>query len=965
MKKFLLGSMAFATMALTSCVQENEDLLNNTFEVFSGEIISSNSRTSLGSDNSVLWSDDDAINLFKKTGYYQKYKVKEGGSATAAFVYDNDNTKGSTLDQHYAVYPYAETNSINGQTISLDLSSLANQTYTASSFEGEKAVMVAKSETTNLPFMNALSVIRVNLNIGGAVIDATVSSIKITSTDENINLTGNATVDMSQDKQPAVIVNDNNAGKVITLSAPDVKLSQDATPFYIMVPAGSYVANTLAVEVTAVLNGEYQKCEFTLPAVTLERSVITTLSKTFLDDNEWTGTTEGVNQNVSDVAAANNALQSIAGVKIEDASDATEDSPITIPAKEADEADQKHVIEFASMPASTVYISVEESAGSTKTVENLEVIVPVGTTTGNLNINAPGTTVTIKATDGTIIDTIEAITAENTLIIESGVTVNNLIVKGGNVEVYGKVSNITRVDNNDPLTYIYVKAGAVIENYPAEAEIFVVDADNKVYVNNTAQLQAALDNAAAGVKLLDNITISSTLAFANNFVMDGDNHTLTYTGQNRAIDVTKETNGANLTLMNLTVDCTASYCERGVNYNTNGELTLDNVTVKGTNVTYALNLPASSDEATVNITNSSLTGNIALNIWGENAIINVTDSELTSVDNNSVEGYTAIALNNDGTNVANGTQVTIEGGSVIAKNENGEPSNAVRNSTVTGTVNINFNTIVVGEVKSPVAIVDYGTTQFYSFTNLQDAIDKVLEVKSGKVKLINDIVLEKSIKVKGGHPVVIDLNGHIITGTDKNASGNFYLFDNTGTLTIEGNGNINLTAVNDRDWNASSVVVANNPGGNLTINSGVVIEHLGGTDMAYGVDNLTNGKGTSAVTTINGATVKSTYRAVRQFLNGIEATNELYVKSGIIEGANKSVWMHDPSKNANTGKLVVEAGAQLKGDVYLYVTPGSAEWPVEVSIAAAALVGESQVLTGNVPEGYEVVLSDGSYIVKK
>ena len=962
MKKFLFGSLALATLALTSCSEENEGLLNNTFEVFTGEIVSSNSRTSLGSDNSVLWSDGDAISLFKKTGYYQKYKVKAGGSTTAAFVYDNVWVKGSTLDQHYAVYPYAETNSISGQTISLDLSSLANQTYTANSFEEEKAVMVAKSATTNLPFTNTLAVIRVNLNIGGPVIEATVSSIKIASAANA--LTGNATIDMSQDKPQAVIAADG--GKEITLTAGNVALSQEMTPFYIMFPAGIYAENDLTVVVNAVINGESKECEFILPAVTMERSKITTLEKTFDDDEEWTGSTEAVNQNVADAASATDALATITGVKIEDASDATVSSPITIPAKEAAAADQEHVIEFATMPASTVYIAVAEGNGSsTKTVENLEVIVPVGTTTGNLNINAPGTTVTIKATDGTIIDTIEAITAENTLIIESGVTVNNLIVKGGNVEVYGKVTNIARVDNNDPLTYIYVKAGAVIENYPTEAEIFVIDADNKVYVNNTAQLQAALNNAAAGVKLLDNITISSTLTFANNFVMDGDNHTLTYTGQNRAIDVTKETNGANLTLMNLTVDCTASYCERGVNYNTNGELTFDNVTVKGTNVTYALNLPASSDEATVNITNSSLTGNIALNVWGENAIINVTDSELTSVDNNSVEGYTAIALNNDGTNVANGTQVTIKGGSVIAKNENGEPSNAVRNSTVTGTVNISFNTVVVGEVKSPVAIVDYGTTQFYSFTNLQDAIDKVLEGKSGKVKLINDIVLEKSIKVKGGHPVVIDLNGHIITGTDKNTSGNFYLFDNTGTLTIEGNGNINLTAENDRDWNASSVVVANNPGGNLTINSGVVIEHLGGTDMAYGVDNLTNGKGTYAVTTINGATVKSTYRAIRQFLNGIEATNELYIKGGVIEGANKSVWMHDPSNKANTGKLVVEAGAQLKGDVYLYVTAGSTEWPVEVSIAEAALVGESQVVSGNVPEGYEVVLSEGSYIVKK
>ena len=34
MKKLFLGSLAFAAMALTSCSEENEALLNNTFEVF-------------------------------------------------------------------------------------------------------------------------------------------------------------------------------------------------------------------------------------------------------------------------------------------------------------------------------------------------------------------------------------------------------------------------------------------------------------------------------------------------------------------------------------------------------------------------------------------------------------------------------------------------------------------------------------------------------------------------------------------------------------------------------------------------------------------------------------------------------------------------------------------------------------------------------------------------------------------
>ena len=210
--------------------------------------------------------------------------------------------------------------------------------------------------------------------------------------------------------------------------------------------------------------------------------------------------------------------------------------------------------------------------------------------------------------------------------------------------------------------------------------------------------------------------------------------------------------------------------------------------------------------------------------------------------------------------------------------------------------------------------------------------------------------------------VIIELNGKTVVGVD-NATASYGLITNKGNLTVVGPGTMKLSATNNREWNAYSSVISNTVGGNLTVDSGVVIEHLGGTDMAYGIDNLTNGKGTSAVTTIKNATVKSNYRAVRQFLNGVEATNELYVKEGaVIEGANKSIWMQDPSKNANTGKLVVEAGAKLYGDVYLFVTAGSTEWPVEVSIAKSALV-DAEVLTGNVPAKYDVFEQDGAYIV--
>ena len=259
--------------------------------------------------------------------------------------------------------------------------------------------------------------------------------------------------------------------------------------------------------------------------------------------------------------------------------------------------------------------------------------------------------------------------------------------------------------------------------------------------------------------------------------------------------------------------------------------------------------------------------------------------------------------------------------------------------------------------------------------NLQSMIANAEDDKEATIVLggdinLNDLVTRaagNNLVIDNGKSVVLDLNGYTLSAIDENTSGNFYLIDNRGNLTIKdskGEGKIALSATTNRNWNASSVVVANNPGGNLVVESGI-IEHLGGTDMAYGVDNLTNGKGTYAVTTIEKATIKSTYRAVRQFLNGVEATNELYVKAGaVIDGTNnKSIFFHDPSKNANTGKLVVEQGAQLKGDVYLFVTAGSTEWPVEVSIAASALVDNSEVLSANVPAGYAVELENGVYSV--
>lgn len=248
-----------------------------------------------------------------------------------------------------------------------------------------------------------------------------------------------------------------------------------------------------------------------------------------------------------------------------------------------------------------------------------------------------------------------------------------------------------------------------------------------------------------------------------------------------------------------------------------------------------------------------------------------------------------------------------------------------------------------------------GSTQF--FASLKEAF--AYASNGNTIKLMADVAVSEGIT--NTKKVTLDLNGKTITGTD-NATGSFGLITNKGQLTITGNGKITLTATNNRGWNAYSSVISNTVGGKLIVESGT-IEHLGGTDMAYGIDNLTNGKGTYAETIIKGGTIKSTYRAIRMFLNGVEAQNILTINGGVVEGANKSVWMQDPSKNANTGNLTITKGAVINGDVYLTVTAGSTEWPVEVSIATDAVNGK--VLTSNVPAGYKLVENKGVCSVEK
>ena len=282
--------------------------------------------------------------------------------------------------------------------------------------------------------------------------------------------------------------------------------------------------------------------------------------------------------------------------------------------------------------------------------------------------------------------------------------------------------------------------------------------------------------------------------------------------------------------------------------------------------------------------------------------------------------------------------------------------------SVSGVTLADANSVLVNENNGSVVVSETVADTIIAGGNDPVAADQVMDLQTLEAALasgVKEVLIATPITTTGD--VTINLNGKTVKALDESTA-SYAMITNKGTLIINGEGTLQLSAVNDRGWSAYSSVISNQVGGHLTVNKDVVIEHLGGTSMAYGIDNLTNGKGTSAVVVVNGATVKSTYRAIRQFLNGVEAKNELYIKKDSkIEGANKGVWMQDPSKNANSGKLIIEDGANA-GVVYLDVTEGSTEWPVEISIAKSAV---SNFITENVPAGYYIVEVANAYTVIK
>ena len=173
--------------------------------------------------------------------------------------------------------------------------------------------------------------------------------------------------------------------------------------------------------------------------------------------------------NIADVAGA---LKTFDNVVVTTAP--TEDTTIELPKYTA--TDKAVSITLPETTNHTVMINYASSGTETSNPpKELTIIAPQ---TKKLVIDAKQTTVYLN---GTKYEEIEAGTAENTLVINDGVTVDKLTVNAGNVKVFGKgtITTILKSTENTGITYIYASNQAQLPaNLPQDFEKVSLEAEN-------------------------------------------------------------------------------------------------------------------------------------------------------------------------------------------------------------------------------------------------------------------------------------------------------------------------------------------------------------------------------------------------------------------------------------------------------------------------------------------------------
>ena len=341
-------------------------------------------------------------------------------------------------------------------------------------------------------------------------------------------------------------------------------------------------------------------------------------------DPSWSGETDVEWVSVATVAEANTALQAgKTNVAIESVAAG---SQILIP-----ETANTIGISLPSGNANAVTIKYKTESTSGQT-PNLNVAAE--NNTGDLVINAPQSHVTLN---GAAYNNVTASTSNTTLVVEEGVTIENLTVNQGAVEIYGTVNSIALAEG------CTVKVWAVGDK-------------------NT--FKTAYDNGAQTIELKNDITdFSSCIEIGRNLNLDGNGFAIHNTAT-RVVRITKPDLTVKFSDVALISKCTASSDVRCVSFDniaSGANVLFDNCELSAS--FYCINAVPGPENLNVTLRNATVaSGWAAINCYANNSTFTIENSTLKGLNDkgeSSWNDFSTIVF--DGNGLWNAENIGVNG----------------------------------------------------------------------------------------------------------------------------------------------------------------------------------------------------------------------------------------------------------------------------------------------------------------
>ena len=830
-----VACMATAALTAFSCSQEEFEnsgwkgniTVNATFEG-----AGTDTRTTVNDEYKILWQDTDALGLFcsNAESNYSNTKLEyASGAGQTSATFNGSKPSGETAV--FSIYPYQQNMSVSGNTLTMTLpATLTN--YNGSSNGPMYAKVTNPDNLSALSFKHMAAMIKLTIN----KIPAEATTFKIIASN---NIAGTCTVDLTA-ADPILTVA-SNGSKEITASftaSNDIK----SRNFYIPLPTGTYSS------ITAQLTNGSDKVYFTktlndkilgrrdilvvppLDCVVVDATTPSALS-TALADSKNLPQEAPTAATVTDIAVSgsfNTTSGSNDGIAIpvlqnSDINLTFNTAPTTSTAAPLTLTDKTNT--SVSAPAATATNSVSLAVPETTAEQEAPSVA----------ITMPSTTVTLAAVGNKdTYNEVTATTAQQTLIINAGVTVKKLTVKGGNLKIYGKVEQLVH-DAGDTTIYIIKGTEASL---PATIDSkFVVQSDVAVLKTAFAngedfKLSADADITGQSVSVPAGKSVVLDL---NGYTLTADNSAtgkIIVLGKMTLKDSSTEKKGKIVASQDYTA---ASY--NGSLIEIAGEDA--SMTMESGNISAVRETPDSNDQYGVGVTDGgdfTMTGGKIEAGWfavagngnykTQNSIINITDGELISTADYAVylpqSGTTTISGGKvygaaGGVCIQRGT-LNVEGTALITSKGTGSTGNwgdgtggldcaAINVSGAYGiaTVNIKGGTLIAeaksliteGTTYTPVINVTGGTFSDpsvlkYMATNATVDIKLLSNINIAKTELATGYILNAANATAN-----LNLNGHDIINSSETADATPFtqIFTvQNGTLNISGNGNVKCDA---------------------------------------------------------------------------------------------------------------------------------------------------------------------------